>query len=464
MTGYLTNHQVDYVLFHLGHSCELSSGIRGRMGFYRKGQTGDHQIQFRLSSDGLDETKIVYLDGLPILFPGPMASQQSWYDLEDSKLIFHHDLLKSCFYLLTGRQEIEEKRFDSFGRFSFDRSIQKRLGIIHTPLVNYYFEIIILAMERWNERTGMSFRRRKIFKNWAFFLTHDVDSIDTYTLHEAGYRLKQLVGMTPSSETLSQRLRIAGRYLFQSMNIWGRENPHWDFEFLRETERRHGLKSAFYFLPRGRLHHDAYYRFSEGRIRQLFGELDRQGCEIGLHGTVASSTSLESLKRDKKLLERHSPQEVRGIRQHRLLFNRDITHALQEEAGLQYDTTVGFAEHEGFRNSYCLPFRPYDHQKERMMGIWEIPLAMMDVTMFGYRRLNFGEIMETTTRLLNEVTRFHGVFTLLWHNGQGDEFLIPGIRSFYRSLLAMITERRPESLLGNEILRRMHPNEPLSNR
>ena len=34
--------------------------------------------------------------------------------------------------------------------------------------------------------------RRKYFNDFCFFLSHDVDRIDTYTLYEMGYKLKEV--------------------------------------------------------------------------------------------------------------------------------------------------------------------------------------------------------------------------------------------------------------------------------
>ena len=121
-----------------------------------------------------------------------------------------------------------------------------------------------------------------------------------------------------------------------------------------------------------------------------------------------------------------------------------------------YDTSLGYADREGFRNSYCLPFRPYNHQEDRMYDTWEIPLTVMDVTLFQYRKLKFDQALCSVRELLKEVNKFQGVFVLLWHNGQNDEFLMPGISQFYLDLLAAIAEREPENLQGPQIIERLN--------
>ena len=455
MTGYLSENKLEFVLFHLNMNCTLTENIRQRF-FLMKGkklQEASARIIFPMSTKDLDKGHILTEDGLPVLFP--VHDRKGFYHFEEDNLIFHHDLLKSAFYLLSGYQELNPEKLDSMGRYPYEDSLQADLGITGKPLVNYYFRIIGEGIGEFYKKHGMPFSWRTPFRNFAFFLTHDVDSLDTYTLFETGYRLKQALGLSPSLVSRTRAWRIAMRYLLQTMNVLNRENPNMDFQNLRKIEEQYGYRSAFYFLPKDRLHVDAYYSFREPRFRLLLDTLHRQQCEIGVHGTVRSSASLEALKENIKMLEQYSPQPVRGIRQHRLMYNRGLTPLIQQQAGLLYDTTLGFPGHEGFRNSYCLPFRLYDHMADEMMDLWEIPLTVMDVTLFHYRRYNMKEALASVRYLLEEVVKFKGIFVLLWHNGMNNEFLLPGITGFYRDLIGTIAGKGPENLLGEEIINRL---------
>lgn len=456
MRGYLSDAQIDYVLHHLGHTLILKGKLKDLMVFNRApgegADGGSEKILFQMSDREPDIDSVKTIEGLPVLFP--LGPEKRLYSITGRALVFHHDLIKSCFYLLSGFQELHPEETDPLGRFPYSGSIQEKCGFIHRPLVNEYFEVITRGIKEFAAAQGLPAEERHAFREWAFFLSHDVDSIDTYTWYEAGYRIKQLMGLVPSDLGLRRRFRIASRYCLQRMNFVNRVNAHWDFEFLRQLEEDHGFSSTWFFLPKDQLHQDAYYTFDEPRVVKLFDSLNQSGCEIGIHGTVRSSGSLGALRRDMEHLKRYSPQEVRGIRQHRLLFDREVTHSLHEQAGLLYDTSMGFAQHEGFRNSYCLPFRPWDHGDQRMMETWEIPLVVMDVTLFNYRKLGFEEAFHNIGELVNQVIRFHGVFSLLWHNGQCDEFLMPGIRGFLGELIHHIADRHPESLTGDEIARR----------
>jgi hypothetical protein len=51
-----------------------------------------------------------------------------------------------------------------------------------------------------------------------------------------------------------------------------------------------------------------------------------------------------------------------------------------------YDTTFGYNDLVGFRNGMCYPFRPYNLNTASEVNILEIPLALMDGTLFDVIR------------------------------------------------------------------------------
>ena len=91
-----------------------------------------------------------------------------------------------------------------------------------------------------------------------------------------------------------------------------------------------------------------------------------------------------------------------------------------------------------------------------MLNTWEIPLVVMDVSLFMYRKHDFASAMDSIRIILDEVKRFNGIFSLLWHNGNFDEMLNPGIRKFYENVLKDISEMNSESLTGSEIISRVN--------
>jgi len=453
MDIFLNQQKLSYILSHLSQSLDLD-GIKKILYFHYGEKLPDdlkNKIVFVLSKENLIDENILWIHNIPILFP--LSDKKDLYSIDkNNNLIFHHDLLKSAFYLLSGYQELNPEYKDRLGRFPYELSIQKKLGIIKKPIVNYYFDFIIKGLKEFCKIHNLKFKKKNPYSPFAFFLSHDVDKIDTYNFYDFIYYLKVLFGLTKKDIPLSKKIRKVAEYGFNY--FFTRKNPNWDFDFLRSIEKKFDFTSTFYFLPKDLKHQDAYYSFTEKRVQNLFKKLKAEDCEIGIHGTNRSATILKYLKSNISELEQAASVKVSGIRQHRLIFNMNITPYLHEDAGLFYDTSLAFAEHEGFKNSYCLPFKLYNFKEDRPFKTWEIPLNVMDGTLFDYRKLSMDDAFKSVQEILDETIKFNGVFSLLWHNGFFDEILHPGIKNFYFNLLEYINKNNVDSVTGFELIKK----------
>jgi peptidoglycan/xylan/chitin deacetylase (PgdA/CDA1 family) len=456
MKGILNHSQIEYVLNHLGHHIILNDTIKKSFIYVKPGEdisVHRNKILFLLSEKQFDPFKISHVGEIPVLFP--VKSGTGSFASLNSNIIFNNDLLKSAFYLLSGYQERDPGDPDLLGRFTYQSSIQSHLNITTKPVVNYYFDAIISGIHEFCRLQDIKFARRKLFDNFAFFLTHDVDRISYYNLNSLLNTLKQLTGLLKTGKTKSYLLKEAlniGSHIIYNPD---RKDPFWNFSFLSDLEKKLGICSTWFFLPEDQKHIDSYYKLTEQKISELIRFLINEGHEIGLHGTVRSYNSFDTLVKIKNELVSVTGQNDTGIRQHRLMWKHPDTALFHEEAGIVYDTTLGFAGYEGFRNSYCHPFRLFDFEKDRMLSYWEIPLNVMESTLFDYRNLEFGNALKAINQLLGEISAFNGVFTLLWHNNYFDEVERPGITGFYTGLLERIMSEKPEVLTGMEIIKKL---------
>ena len=445
MKGKITKPQIGYVLYRLARHIDPSI-----FSYFRYSDEGGSPCIIMPLSEQ-EQNKVIWINSIPVLYPCT-SMEDSFYRISGNNLIFNHDLFKSVFHLLSGYQEFKSNAQDEHGRFPYKESLQYKLGIVTRPIVNYYFEIIIEGIEKFCQLNGISFHRRRPFKNPVFFLSHDIDRVDCHHFYETLYKFKQFFGLEESSLSRSATLKSAFSSMYHMLSPFSKNNPFWNFDFLRKTESDLGMKSSYYFLEKDKLHVNSRYRFSDRRIRELIHHLSSEGHEIGLHGTIQSATDQASMNRTLSHLQEVSPTPVTGIRQHYLKFQPSKTSLIQEKAGLTYDSSLGFAEHEGFRNSYCLPFRLYDFREDRMMDLWEIPLNIMDGTLFYYRKLSFEQMKLSLEQILSEVIKFNGLFSLLWHNSHFDELEFPGVTEFYIEVIQYINSQIPDSMTGNEIM------------
>ena len=102
------------------------------------------------------------------------------------------------------------------------------------------------------------------------------------------------------------------------------------------------------------------------------------------------------------------------------------------------DSTLGFAEMEGFRNGSCHPFLPYDLDSDSVIPIWEIPLIMMDGTLSFYRDRPAHEAMEAISPLIDSVREHRGMASILFHNTSYDAHEFPGWSVVFEETVAML--------------------------
>ncbi len=452
MNFFLNKNQLDYIFFHLNFVFEITDEIRNLFLFVKNKNeiiNESNKIIFLLSDEDYFENNVKYINNIPVLFS---LEADEFFSFQNSNLIFEHDLLKSSFYLLSGYQEYVSKEKDFLDRFPYKNSIQQRLCFVKKPIVNYYFEIISNGISKFCERNKIKFQKKQLFENYGFMLTHDIDRINTYDIFEVILKVKQFLGLSKTNIHKKTVFKLMIKYFFHFINIFDKRNPDWSFDLMRNIERENNFKSVFFFLHKDKLHKDSRYTFEDKKIKNIIIFLINEGCEIALHGTVGSAKNTEKMQDIKKKLQKVSSQKIVGVRQHFLKYEHITTIKIQEKTNLQYDSTLGFAAHEGFRNSYCLPFKLYDFENNRIIDTWEIPLNMMDTTILNYRKLSYQEATDSVFELIREIKKFNGIFTLLWHNNFYDEDIYPGVIKFYTKLLKQINNSKAQSILGMEFI------------
>ena len=432
--------EIQYLLDHLD-AFYIGTPLRQYLSLNKKAN-----LFVPLSDKPFEETRVLTIDKIPVLFP--CSDQKKWFYVDGNHVIFYHDILKSAFYLLSGYQEFQTDNQDIYGRFPWESSIQYRLGFTHKPVVNYYFELILDAFERFCQLNGLEFKR-KTRDAPVLFLSHDVDRIKKYTLRNLILSILQLIRIKPGSLNLSDQLNMIVDYAKGILLF--RKDPYWNFQEMVALEGELKISSTWFFLEKTKMNNSRYH-FRDSKIRDLIAYLSGKGHEIAIHGTHESSEDQQSMNGGIQRLNTVCKRPVKGIRQHFLRYNNPVTSRIQVNAGLEYDATLGFAEQIGFRNSYAYPFRLYDFNKHMPMDIWQLPLNVMDATFFEYLGTPTASIHEVIQPLLDEVIRFKGVFSLLWHNCRLDEERTPGINKIYRELLKEVVQSGFISLTGQQAI------------
>ena len=154
-------------------------------------------------------------------------------------------------------------------------------------------------------------------------------------------------------------------------------------------------------------------------------EIQDRGHEIGFHPGYYTFDNKAEWNKEFSNLKKHIPYyNITGGRQHFLRFQVPTTWRLWEDAGMQYDSSLSFADHAGFRCGTCYEFPVFDAIKRKTLNLYERPLLIMDTTIqkphyMGMKKdkaIEYISQLKTTTRL------FKGDFTILWHNSNLESY------------------------------------------
>lgn len=258
-------------------------------------------------------------------------------------------------------------------------------------------------------------------------LTHDVDFArlrdHRFDRTAAGFLYRATLGTVVDFVRGRARLSKVGRNLAAALKLplvhLGWVSDPWNcFGAYGALERRWG--ATFYVvprrddpgkaLPRRRVDPGRACRYQASDVAAELAALEKAGFEIGLHGLDAWAGAGEATT-ERAAIEAASGADVAGVRMHWLYFSAESYRAL-DEAGFDYDSTLGHNDAIGFRAGTGQAFRPLD-----VDHLLELPLAVQDTALFAGKRLGLDEEQASSlcARVIAEARAYGGGLTLLWH-------------------------------------------------
>ena len=109
-------------------------------------------------------------------------------------------------------------------------------------------------------------------------------------------------------------------------------------------------------------------------------------------------------------------------RQHYLRFEIPITWQSWEDNGLEIDSTLGYAEMEGFRCGTCYEYTVYNFITRKKLRLKENPLIFMEVSVMDYQNIRESEKFLVKLRdMVRIAKKYKGNFVFLYHNTKFDK-------------------------------------------
>jgi hypothetical protein len=221
---------------------------------------------------------------------------------------------------------------------------------------------------------------------------------------------------------------------------------------LVELEARYGFRSTFFLLhDRYWARHGSRYSFGCTGIRDVAKTILAAGSELGVHGGYYQFNNAALYRESIEAVVRHFGVRPCGIRNHLLRFSGADTWLAQSEAGFAYDATYGWPHQLGPRDGSPLPFFARDDARQRNLDLLELPLTVMDTTLFRYLRLAGSDALDTAWDAVAKAAAAGGLVSLLWHNNYFNEPEYRDWQIVYETLLSRLALLKPWCATGAEI-------------
>lgn len=162
---------------------------------------------------------------------------------------------------------------------------------------------------------------------------------------------------------------------------------------------------------------DFRYDVSVPAVRAFSRKVREAGMVCGFHASRLTAADAARFRLEQRRVSAALGMPAHCGRQHFLCFDALKTPRVWQECGVEYDDTLSFADHEGFRCGTCHAYPLYDLKNDRALTVLERPLMAMDGTLQGYRGLSRAEALASLRQLFDRCCAVEGDFVLLWHNG-----------------------------------------------
>lgn len=360
---------------------------------------------WRLFDGHTDIETAVNNDGLTTVLPERVAGFEPPSDIP-------FDIAANAFYFLSswseraGPNKAQTRRMHS-------NSIFARLGVPQ-DVVDQYLDRLMELLNSLCDRLELA---QWIPPDWpqgatyAVVLSHDIDFIPVGLIDTAKQGVKTVLRhLVHQRDPLDAARAAAGL----ARALMGGRDPYGCVPDIIEREKELGVRASFQVAVARRHPNDVNYRIEDDRVRNYLRAIPDAGFDLCLHGSYRSTEDPRWYVEEVALLARHLGRPL-GSRQHFLSFDYDTLFGAQEQAGIQYDMSMGFPDYTGPRAGFSYPYFPFCLEEDRPYDVLQISLFLMDVTLRSYMGLKGLRAREAVEVALHDIRRKRGCVSVVWH-------------------------------------------------
>lgn len=368
---------------------------------------------------GIEELISLFTENtLPIIY-GNCIQNNQYASFDNDKIIIGIDIFGSAFFMLTRYEEVIKPERDIYDRFSAKNSLAYQEKFLERPIINEYIELLWWSIHKlWPKIKRMK-------REFRVVPTHDVDRPFGLAFLSRFQVIHTLAGdllKRKSLTTFFRRLKVV--YDIRKKGYCADED--YTFKLIMDISDKHNLKSCFYFMTAKAVSDfDGNYDLEHPEIINLIRYIDKRGHELGIHPSFISYKNKNQIKHEANYLRAFLKKidihlSSFGGRQHYLRWNCPETWQYYEDAGIDYDTTLSYADHIGFRCGICYEYSTFNLKRRKCLKLKELPLIVMECTALDkmYMNLNDSDVLKRVIRLKHICKKYSGNFVLLWHNSR----------------------------------------------
>lgn len=351
------------------------------------------------------------------------------------------DFPLSVSYFLSLDHE-RDQRTDELGRPIGPESLIYHKGFSNVPVVDRLAEAFWMLCCCAYAKAKALLVRKIPWPNHRKFcmpVSHDIDLVQKWTVNAV---IKE--GISILTDTEKRCLQYATQTLrsVASSHFDRKTDPYWNFNQIISLEKKYNISSTFYFLTY-RKHHMINNQKMVGNygrrhkdVCSVMKEIYREGCEIGLHGSIDGFRDGNILEAERNQIEGCFNGPCNGIRQHFLLFDKDRTPFEQLKAGFRYDTTLGYRDICGYRCGTGFPYSWFNLFMDSKDNFLEIPLIIMDSSLLMEKSGNLSGCYKHLFDFVQQALNQESCMTLLWHNTSFSDPKYPWLRQLFEDALS----------------------------
>ncbi len=308
----------------------------------------------------------IFDDSIPLL----CLADEDYLVHEGEKLTCGIDVVAATFISLTRYEEyFYNSNPDQHGRFQIEDSIAWKQGFHDRPIIDQW----AMILRSWIEHLRPSWNARLV--NYTPFFTHDMDvpikfSSPWYVLRASLGEL--LVRSRSPIKALSEFWTGLKALFFVDCDPYYRKTKS-----MLVREKSLGFQSACFYMSAGPGMFDRGYNVLSSRIQRSIEFARSSGVVLGWHPGYKTLDGGEQFYREKEKIDT-AISGIIGGRQHYLRWVAGQSWELWDQAGLRYDSSLGWANNIGFRSGTCHPYTTFSIRMQKELALIERPLLVMD--------------------------------------------------------------------------------------